>query len=144
MTPLRLRRPPARSAGVPLTPLVDVLLILVIFFLVTSTYLNLGALPLTASADAEPSDAVPDATADEGGPPGTILLRLAPDGTAWLRGRPLDASGLEAALNERPRAVVALLASPAATVQALADALAVAAAAGARDVRVLRPGEPAR
>ncbi len=141
MSAPRLPRLARRGGGASLTPLVDVLLILVIFFLVTASYLHLTALPLAAARDAPPLDGTAAAGAGGDAPAGAILLRLAPDGRTWLRGRPLEPAALAAALAERPRAAVTVLASPAATTQALADALALAAAAGARDVRVLRPSE---
>lgn len=131
---LRLRRPARAGAVLSLTPLVDVLLILVVFFLVTSTYLDLAMIPMVETEDDAPAQAPP--APDAAGP---LLIRLAADGQAWLSGRPLDADALAAAVATRgAAAAVLVLPSPAAPAQALVRVLDMAAAAGARQVRVVR------
>ena len=117
-------------------PLVDVLLILLVFFMVTSTYLDLDALPLAA-----PGEAGSGAAAGPG-EPSTLLLWISGDGRFVLRGRALEAAGLEAALRswaqERPGAPVVVLPSGAAPTGALVEAMEAAGRAGVGALRVLR------
>lgn len=125
-----------------MVPLVDVLLIMLIFFMVTSTYLDLDMIPATERGDeaaSPPSDPASEARAE------TLLLRLAPDGRPWLRGQPLDAAGLAAALDAHrrtgPGAAVSVLASPRADVQALVSLMDAVTDAGLTGLRILRTDE---
>lgn len=152
----RLKRPERAGAAISLTPLVDVLLILVVFFLVTSTYLDLDMIPMVETADAPPEAAEPGAAADageaapgragiaQGG--GALLLRLAADGSVRLGGRTLEPDALAAAVAERlaarPGAEVLILPSPYAPAQALVTALDAVAAGGATHARVVRLAAP--
>jgi biopolymer transport protein ExbD len=137
----RLGRPARASAVISLTPMVDVLLILVVFFLVTSTYLDLDMIPMSETggeaASAGPSDAGGGAASA-----GAVLVRIAPDGRAFLGGRALAPGALEEAIRARlaarPDLRVLLLPSPLAPTQGLVDALGAAARAGASDARVVR------
>lgn len=114
--------------------MVDVLLILLVFFMVTSTWLDLDALPLAAS----------DGLAAPGSPPeseaATLLVRILGDGAYVLRGRTLDARGLAAALAEaaRPGGTVLVLPSGAAPMGSLVAAMEAAGSAGLGTVRVVR------
>jgi len=131
------RRPPARSL-ISLVPLVDVLLIMLVFFMVTSTYLDLDMIPAVERAEEEAAEAA----AAPGAASGALLIRLAPDGRAWLRGRPLSEAELRAVLAERaaagPAGEVSVLASPRAEVQALVALMDLAADTGLARLRVLR------
>ena len=75
---IRLDRKPRPLPVVSIIPLVDVLLILLVFFMVTSTFLDLDMLPLVETG-ASSGQSVQD------GP--TMLLRLAPDGGLVARGQ---------------------------------------------------------
>nr|WP_245243038.1 biopolymer transporter ExbD [Pararhodobacter sp. SW119] len=128
-------------ALISLVPLVDVLLIMLVFFMVTSTYLDLDVIPAAERAE----DAAAPAPATAPGSPTMLLIRLAPDGAVWLRGQRLDPPGLRAALDAHrqagPEAAVSLLASPRADMQALVGVLDAAAAAGLTRLRILRTEE---
>lgn len=149
---MQLVRPSAPRALISLVPLVDVLLILLVFFMVTSTYLDLDMIP--AVDPGEDAAAVEEALEDGGGaspPPvaGTgaaaprlLLIRLAPDGRVWLRGRVQTEAELSAALEAHvaatPEATVSVLASPRAEVQALVSLMDLATEAGIGRLQVLR------
>jgi len=145
--PVRLARPRGGTATFAVAPLVDVLLILLVFFLVSSTYLDLDMIPMVRTEDdataaaADPAPA-PSAAAAQ---PGALLVRLDADGRTWLRGEALAAAALSAALSARlgarPGTTVLILPSPRAPAQALVDALGAAAQGGARAVRVVRIAE---
>ena len=116
-----------------LVAMVDVLLIMLVFFMVTSTYLNLDMLPLAGGPIAG------EATA----PPGTtprLLVRIDAQGRTSVRGS--DSRDLAALVTaERARhsdLEVILLPSGQADVQALASALDSLIAAGASRIRVVR------
>ncbi len=126
------RRSPVRSP-ISLAPMIDVLLILLVFFMVTSTYLDLDMIP-AISPDAEA------VTGPATTPGTTLLVRVGADGVPAIRGRALSgpalAETLRAAAPERPRVLV--LPSGAAPVQALVSVMEAATRAGLNDVRVLR------
>ena len=115
-------------------PLVDVLLILLVFFMVTSTWLDLDALRLAPPGGTAASEPAPEGEAS------TLLVRIREDGAYVLRGRTHDAEGLTAALSEaaRPRGSVVVLPSGAAPMRSLVAAMEAAGTAGVATVRVVR------
>lgn len=136
---MRVTLPRQPRTLISLVPLVDVLLIMLVFFMVTSTYLDLDMIPAAERAE--------DAAAPESGPvaqtdPQMLLIRLAPDGRPWLRGQPVDAGALALALDAHrasgPDAAVSVLASPRADVQALVALMDAVTQAGLTRLRVLR------
>jgi len=133
-----LARPPRPRARVTLVPLIDVLFILLVYFMVTSVYLDLDMIP--ASGGGRGAGLAPESP--EAATSGALLVRLAPDGRAVLRGATLDMAGLEARLADdirtRPDLEVVLLPSPRAPVQALASALDTLARVGVVRSRILR------
>ena len=130
---MRLKRTHARRSLISLVSMIDVLMILLIFFMVTSTYLNLDMVPMAESAD-QPAGAAPGGTA--------VLIRLAADGVAHVQGQPLDAAALTVLLKARlavdPATPVIVLPSGAASTQALVAVMDVATQAGAAGLRILR------
>lgn len=137
---LARRRPAGRL--ISLTPLVDVMLILLIFFMVTSSYLDLDMIPFSAGADA-PLDGSASGSAQSGAAdPGALLLRIGADGRVWFRGRAMSEAELTRALAARiaeaPRTPVLVLPSARARAQALVGVMEAAARAGAVNLRVVR------
>jgi biopolymer transport protein ExbD len=133
MTLTRIARP---KALISLVPMIDVMLILLVFFMVTSTYLNLDMIPsVEPSQDRAPAEA----SAATGR---TLLIRLGSDGRPVLHGKVLApgelAATLEAAARGEPQARVLILPSGAADAQALISVLDAAALAGVQDLRILR------
>lgn len=131
-----------RRHGVPmsLVAMIDVLMILLFFFMVTSTYLDLDMVPLVegnSDADAPPPDASPAGSGSN-----ALLIRLGSDGQAFVQGRSQPADRLGALIAERlaenPALEVVILPSGQANVQALAWLMDVSAAAGAERLRILR------
>ncbi|MBB4284848.1 ExbD/TolR family protein [Roseospira goensis] len=134
---MRLRRSRPTGAVITLTPLVDVLLILLVFFMVTSRYLNLDMIPMVERGTAP--GAPGPAAAPEARP---LLLRLAADGGVVWRGEALGPAALTAALTARvaahPETRVLVLPAGDADAQALVSLLERATRAGIADVRVVR------
>lgn len=133
-----LKRPKPPTAVISLVPMIDVMLILLVFFMVTSTYLNLDMIPAAKRSDAE------SASQDTaGGPAGSVLMiRLGADGVPTLRGRALDGAALSEVLRTRvaadPALRVLILPSGAADMQALVAVMETATLAGATNVSVVR------
>lgn len=122
-----------RAAGVrrrrlSLTPLIDVVFLLLLFFMLTSTFTRFSELPLSAAAaGAAATDARP------------VFVRLAPEA--------LSVNGTPATLDELPAAVRALLPEGeggvlvslqgAVTAQRLTDLLVALRAVAGAQIRVL-------
>lgn len=133
---LALKRRRRAPPGISVVSMIDVLMIMLIFFMVTSTYLDLDMVPAAERAD----EGAPPLTAQA--PASALMVRIAPDGSAAIRGQTLDASALKAALtaalSAAPDLQVILLPSPSATMQALIETMDIAAQSGAKSVKVLR------
>ncbi|UWQ65141.1 biopolymer transporter ExbD (plasmid) [Leisingera caerulea] len=131
---MTLNRPIRPRGLISLVPMIDVMLILLVFFMVTSTYLNLDMIPAV-----EPSEG---AAGRPQSPAGTLMIRLGADGVPVLRGTALDQDTLRAtlasAIVEEPLTQVVILPSGAAQTQALIAVMDSAALAGVTRLRVLR------
>lgn len=135
---LTLSRPKPPKALISLVPMIDVMLILLVFFMVTSTYLNLDMIPAVQRAD-DPGNAAPQATETPGTP---LMIRIGADGIPTVRGAGLNTSQLEALFLDRlqstPAFQVLVLPSGAADMQALVSVMDVATRAGVTNLRVVR------
>jgi len=133
---LSLKRPARARALISLVPMIDVMLILLVFFMVTSTYLNLDMIPAVRQQDQA------QAPANEAPTAGTIMIRLGEDGLAVIRGQAVTDRDLEFLLQQRladePLTQVMVLPSGAAKTQALVSVMDVATRAGVVRLRVIR------
>ena len=140
MAALSLTRPSRPRALISLVPMIDVMLILLVFFMVTSTYLNLDMIPAAKRGEAQ-TDA-PTATEGSGAGAGTLLIRIGADGVPVLRGQHMDATALSVRLAdqmaEAPLTQVLLLPSASARTQALVSVMELATQAGVTRLRVIR------
>jgi biopolymer transport protein ExbD len=133
-----LRRRAAPRALISLVAMIDVLLILLVFFMVTSTYLDLDMIPALARDSA--------ATGTAGGAPAQdtspLLIRIGQDGQPVVRGRALSPAELDTLIRTRlaasPGTPVVILPSGAAQAQALISVMDRATLAGASEVSVIR------
>ena len=132
---MRLQRTPRALPAVSIVPLIDVLLILLVFFMVTSTFLDLDMLPLIA---AEGGGGVAEDS-------GTLLVRIVPDGGLFAAGQTVQAESIAAFLAERaaeaPGARLLILPSPSADVSSLVRVLDSADGLGFSDIAVVRFGD---
>ena len=135
---MRLARPAKALPIISIIPLVDVLLILLVFFMVTSTFLDLDMIPLSKQ-----QDAAVGAPQEPGAR--TLLARIVPGGDLIAAGRrvPADAisSYFTAERESLTRLQLLLMPSPRADVQALVRVLDAAAQAGVTNIQVIRFGE---
>lgn len=131
-----LRRPARSGPLISLVPMIDVMLILLVFFMVTSTYLNLDMIPAVRQQE----NAAP--TVPKLGESNTIMIRLAADGVPVVRGKPLEGEDLSQLLRaEMDRSAltrVLVLPSGSATTQALISVMDIATRAGVQRLRVVR------
>ena len=137
MTALALKRRDRPRALISLVPMIDVMLILLVFFMVTSTYLNLDMIPA-----AQRSDDAPLAGPVEGAGGASLMIRIAADGTPVLRGQAVTPDALTTALRahlaDAPLTQVLILPSAVARTQALITVMEAATRAGATRLRVVR------
>ncbi|GAA6178448.1 ExbD/TolR family protein [Sulfitobacter pacificus] len=132
---LTLRRPRPAPALISLVAMIDVLLILLVFFMVTSTYLNLDMIPAVSQ-----DSGARQITDGERAQP--LLVRIGADGQPVIRGKPVSLEQFDALirsrLNTEPTLPVMILPTGVARTQALVSVMDTATKAGARQVRVIR------
>ena len=135
---LSLSRPKPLKALISLVPMIDVMLILLVFFMVTSTYLNLDMIPAVKRVD-DPTNSAPQSAEGVGE---TLMIRIGADGIPTLRGAGMDVPALEAMFRERlqssPALRILVLPSGAANMQALVSVMDAATRAGVTNLRVVR------
>lgn len=118
---------------VSIIPLVDVLLILLVFFMVTSTFLNLDMLAMSDTSAPGSSTAVESHT---------LLVRILPGGEIAAAGQRIAPDGIEDFLESQAKAQtrLLLLPSPQADVQSLVRVLDTAARIGLNSVNIVQIG----
>ncbi|TMM54122.1 ExbD/TolR family protein [Sulfitobacter sabulilitoris] len=134
---MRLRRqtPPPRL--ISLVSMVDVLLIMLVFFMVTSTYLDLDMIPMIDTAE----DGVATPAKPASGP--VLMIRLGADGTPHVSGQAMSYDMLSSTLATLSTDVsVMILPSLRADTQSLVSLMDVATAAGVRRLRVVQVAAP--
>ena len=128
-------KPPQRL--ISLVPMIDVLLIMLVFFMVTSTYLDLDMIPVARAADENATVASVDAP--KGAP---MMIRLGPDGRPSYRGKITSPDVLtrqvRAHLADSPAAAILILPSPRADTQSLVALMDWLTRAGASNLRILQ------
>ena len=131
------RRALRRAPG--LTPLIDVVFLLLIFFMLATRFGNESQLPLQLVVETLPApvdDASGRSTTDA--KRDAVVIRLAADGSTWLEGARLDADSLTDHLSEslrvEPARHVVVTPEGSVSVQRIVDALQGASHAGARAV----------
>ncbi|WP_422075648.1 ExbD/TolR family protein [Sulfitobacter geojensis] len=132
---LTLKRPRPTPALISLVAMIDVLLILLVFFMVTSTYLNLDMIPAVSQDNQDG----PRTQVEKTQP---LLVRIGADGAPVIRGQAVTLDALDALVRTRlaaePTLPVMILPTGVAQTQALVSVMDTATKAGARQVRVIR------
>ncbi len=144
---MRVARRKRQGPLISMTPMIDVLFILLVFFMVTSTFLDLDMIPLIGGArpgaqSSPESSPAPAAAGERAAEPGSLLVRLGADGRTYVAGQAVDAAALSAMVAlrvaVRPSTPIMVLPSGSATTQSLVSLMDALSRAGARDVRVVR------
>ena len=130
-----LKRPPKRHAVISVVSMIDVMMILLFFFMVTSTYLNLDMVPALQKSDEAPG-------APTTAPATTLMIRIAADGQPMIAGQPITPADLTTLLQTRlaadPLTPVVLFPSGGAHLQDLIRLMDTVTRAGAIRVKVIR------
>ena len=123
-------RPTRRRNLISLTPLIDVVFILLLFFLLASHFRRWQALRVDAAETAQ--------TQPEEAPPPALLIRLRADGQADLDGEIMGpetlGQRLRDALRERPTLRVSIQPDPEVELQVLVALMDLVAASGVQAV----------
>ena len=131
-----LKRQGPRRSLISVVSMIDVMMILLFFFMVTSTYLNLDMVPALQKSEETPGPAAAPGAAT------TLMIRIAADGQAMVGGQSLDAAALTTLLATRlaadPMTPVVLFPSGAAHLQDLIGVMDVVTRSGAVRVKVIR------
>lgn len=126
---------------ISLVPMIDVMLILLVFFMVTSSYLNLDMIPAASASDQTTTDA-PESSRSDGANAPTMLIRLGTDGLPSVRGQLLSLDQLHALLKsqlaETPLMQVIILPLGGANMQTLVSVMEQVTRAGGQRLRVVR------
>lgn len=133
-----LRRPLPRRNALSVVSMIDVMMILLFFFMITSSYLNLDMVPALQKSEEAP-DTTTAATAV---PAATILIRIDAKGQAQVAGQVLAPEALSALIKSRlaaePLTPILLFPSGGADLQALISVMDTVTAARATRVKVIR------
>jgi len=136
MAGLNLNRPTPPRVLISLVPMIDVLLILLVFFMVTSTYLDLDMIPAVRQQEEA------ETTAPSIDVAGVVMMRLGSDGVPVIRGQAMSQPELNdylrLTLADEPLTQVVVLPSAAATTEALISVMDTATRAGVVRLRVIR------
>lgn len=92
---MRMRRHTSTSddeAGIDLTPMLDIVFIMLIFFIVTSSFIKEAGITVQTPSAASASEQ----------PKGNILIAVSPNGEIWMDGQQVDIRAVRAAV-ERMR-----------------------------------------
>jgi biopolymer transport protein ExbD len=134
---MKLSRPNPPQRLISLVSMIDVLLIMLVFFMVTSTYLNLDMIPVAKSTD-DSAATTPVQTAKTA----PMMIRLGPDGAPYLRGQIITPRALAAQVNahlsDDSAASILILPSPRADTQSLVTLMDGLTRAGANNLRILQ------
>ena len=133
---MQLTRPRTPPRLISLVSMIDVLLIMLVFFMVTSTYLNLDMIPMAETADDTPIATTPNAET------GVLLVRLGADGQPYLRGQPVALGALAARVQADPDIAITILPSLRANTQSLVTLMDTLTGSGAGNLRILQVGAP--
>jgi len=124
---------------ISLVPMVDVMLILLVFFMVTSIFLDLDMIPVV---DREGDTRAPATTGGAGDAGRVLMVRIAADGQTHVRGQRLNPAALQTRigelLQETPQLTVVILPSLQATTQSLVSTMDTLTSAGATRLRLIR------
>ena len=134
-----LHRPKRPKALISMVPMIDVMLILLIFFMVTSTYINLDMIPALQRADDTASETAPPSQSNGGS---VLMVRIGADGTPTVRGQPFAAADLEqlfvGRIQQDANQQVLILPSGSANMQALVSVMDIATLSGVTQLQIVR------
>ena len=133
---IEIGRPPRNTRAIPLTPLIDVVFLLMVFFILTTNFVEVEALKLGILEEDAPT-----AHSDQSAPSVQQLVLLG-SGAAFLNNKLVYFDDLEDSLDviftRSPEAAMAVKSDVKVPVQMLVDVLDMIYRSGGRNVRVSR------
>jgi len=129
---MKRRYRPQDEAEINITPMLDIVFIMLIFFIVTTSFVRETGLEVT-----QPNTTPPPAVQHDKGP---IVVRIDSSGMISIRGRPLELRALEANLErekaEKPTAPLIVAAHPQGATEVLVAVLDAARSVGIESINV--------
>ena len=125
---MQLSRPSAPPRLISLVSMIDVLLIMLVFFMVTSTYLDLDMIPVAETSEGGSAETI--------APSAPLMIRLSASGQPFLRGKPVPAAELASIAG--PGQSVLILPSPRASTQSLVSVMDTLTRAGVTRLRIVQ------
>lgn len=124
--------PDGSDSEINLTPMLDVVFIMLIFFLVTATFVKETGLPVNQ----------PDASSTPDQPESSILIAIADNNEIWIDKRPIDARAVRANIErlraENPESTVVVQADKRSHNDTLVQVMNAAREAGIYDISLAR------
>jgi biopolymer transport protein ExbD len=139
---MQIEEPGPIRKPLPLTPLVDVVFLLLMFFLLTSTFTKFGHMTLESSGVGPDQSS---ATAEKAPAMPGVVLRVARGPNLQVNGRYIELAGLPAELNAYEAKGVSravLVAAPGATVQDLVTVLEAGRTSHIGNILIARSAGP--
>ncbi len=129
---MRRRHREADEAEINITPMLDIVFIMLIFFIVTTSFIKESGLEVS-----RPSNAPPKQVEQKKGP---IVVKIDASGNISIKGRVIERKAVEANLERekaiKPNSTLIIAAHPDADTQALVTILDAASAVGVASVSV--------
>ena len=124
----RKARPAAEEGAIDLTPMLDVVFIMLIFFIVTASFIKEAGIDVNR----------PDAITSQKKPKAAILIAVDPSSGVWIEGNKIDVRLLKNKITQmradNPEGSVVIQADEEATADVIIDVMDAARAAGVFDV----------
>ncbi|MCZ6640712.1 MAG: biopolymer transporter ExbD [Gammaproteobacteria bacterium] len=118
------------DSDINLTPMLDVVFIMLIFFIVTATFIKQAGIDVYR----------PDALTSEKKPTVSVLLAIGPNGDIWIDKKRVDITAVRAVIErlhaENPKGTLVIQADRAAKSEKLMAVLAAARGAGLKEVAI--------
>ena len=112
--------------------MIDILLIMLVFFMVTSTYLNLDIIPMAESKENTTNTSTPANSQ-------TVTIRLDEDGRAYLQGQPILITQIATTLRDRGEELnILILPSARASTQSLVTLMDTLTISGLNRMRIVQ------
>jgi len=129
---MRRRHRPNEEAEINITPMLDIVFIMLIFFIVTTSFVKETGLEISRPSDTPPREVIED--------DGPIVVKIDASSRISIRGRTLEPGAVEANLErekaDKPGSPMIVAADPDGDTQALVTVLDAARAAGIESVSV--------
>jgi len=123
------------DVGIDLTPMLDVVMIMLIFFIVTGSFVR----EITVDVERKPAS-----TSQSDQPSDNINIQISADGQIWIKGRRIDVTAVRANISrlkaENPKAAVVITAARKSLIDVVAQVIDASREAGIYSVSLSTAG----